>query len=62
MAAWNSVWKVAVEVIVSGEAVHRSLAPSRIVTYCAPWLTARGAWVAAADITGRVRLLMLRPR
>ncbi len=50
IAVWNCVRKVSVEVMVSGEAVHTSLAPIRIVTYCAPWLTALAAWVGAADI------------
>jgi len=36
--------------MVEGEEVHRSLAPSRMVTYRASWLTAWVAWPGAADI------------
>jgi hypothetical protein len=50
MACWNWARKVSVGVMVAGEEVHRSLAPSRMVTYRAPWLTAWVAWLGAAAI------------
>jgi hypothetical protein len=36
IACWNCDRKVAVEVMVNGEEVHRSLAPNKMVTYLAP--------------------------
>jgi hypothetical protein len=54
MAWLNWARKVVVEVMVDGEEVHRSLAPIRIVTYRAPWLTAWLAWLGAWAILAPV--------
>ena len=54
MAWLNWARKVVVEVMVDGEEVHRSLAPNKMVTYRAPWLTAWPAWAGAAAILAPV--------
>lgn len=42
--------KLSTDVIVLGLEVHTSLAPSRIVTYCACWATAALAWAGPSSI------------
>ena len=54
MACWNCDRKVSGEVMVDAEAVHRSLAPNKMVTYRAPWPTAWAAWVGAWTILAPV--------
>ena len=58
IACWNCDWKVAVEVMADGEELHRSLAPSKMVTYRAAWLTAWVAWPGAAAILAPVTALL----
>src|SRR6266496_1037010 len=58
MVAWNCCRKVAVGVMVATDEVQRSLAPSRMVTYCAPWATACPACLAPSDILAPVTASM----
>src|SRR3954471_5781289 len=50
-ASWRNV---ETEVIVDGDDVQRSLAPSSMVTYSTCWLTASRAWVGPALIRAPV--------